>query len=216
MAEGRGRGTPAPPILPRPSPAEAFLPGSRLPRRVGGSEVHKARAQGRNRHLGEGHRGRRPRAARPRPVTFVGRRRPRQLPAPRPRLPPPLPRFPAGRGSWARSVRAAGGGRAARASPREGGGAAEGGGSRRRGGGAGRVGLHWLSLPRSDIHARPAASSGAEALIPGEADSAPAEELGVPALSPLAPEHQCQVCASCETPFPPSPGGGRGRRVDPF
>lgn len=81
MAEGRGRGTPAPPILPRPSPAEAFLPGSRLPRRVGGSEVHKARAQGRNRHPGEGHRGRCPRAARPRPVTFVGRRRPRQLAA---------------------------------------------------------------------------------------------------------------------------------------
>lgn len=213
MAEGRGRGTPAPPILPRPSPAEAFLPGSRLPRRVGGSEVHKARAQGRNRASPSGHVRRAAQTSPARRAPFRGAFR---LPAPRPRLPPPLPRFPAGRGSWARSVRAAGGGRAARASPREGGGAAEGGGSRRRGGGAGRVGLHWLSLPRSDIHARPAASSRAEALIPGEADSAPAEELGVPALSPLAPEHQCQVCASWETPFPPSPGGGRGRRVDPF
>nr|XP_008530264.1 PREDICTED: uncharacterized protein LOC103558832 [Equus przewalskii] len=58
---------------------------------------------------------------------------------------------------------------------------------RRGRGDAGRVGLQGLSLPRSDIYARLAARTRAEALIQGEAETPPRpEELGASALSPLA------------------------------
>lgn len=63
---------------------------------------------------------------------------------------------------------------AAPPSRRGGGGAGAGGGSRGGAAAQGRVGLHLLSLPQSDIHAHLAGSTRARALIPGVTNSSAA------------------------------------------
>lgn len=128
----------------------------------------------------------------------------------------PLPRAPAPASTSAFPGRAGGipgpargsGVRAAQANPRgRGGGRRGGSGSRKlpggRGrGGAGSVGLHWLSLPGSDIHALLAASPRAEALIPREIHSAPAG--GTWCSCPLFPRATGLVSGVCSLGDPRS------------
>lgn len=137
----------------------------------------------------------------PRPIAFLGPRRPRQLAAGwfatlPPRPPPPAAGAPASTSApprWAGGARAPGArpsvsGLEQRPRPRAALGA--GGGSAGGRGAARGVGFHRLSPPRSDIRARPA-----PALIPSETDSARAGGTGC--SCPLSPRATGLVAGVC-------------------